>query len=285
MINWKIPSLNKLYSRGSWLYPVISVVIAVSISVTTILPAQGFSLFDLLMQGAQVIQISRMSERQEMRLGGQINQQLLKSKVRLSRDRRINKYINQIGQRLVPYSSRPDLKYTFQVVDNNAVNAFATLGGYVYIHTGLIKAAENEAELASVIAHEIGHVGGKHVIRQMEKNAIAKGVVRAAGVQQSKLAQIGVDLVYTKPNGRRAEFNADERGLRTLTRAGYPPSAMVSFMQKLLKARSKTPSFLSTHPATSSRITALRKQIKGQPSKSTYGLDRAEYRAKIRSIR
>ncbi len=285
MINWKIPSLNKLYSRRGWLYPVTSVIIAVSISLTTILPSQAFSIFDLLLQGAQVIQISNMSERQEMRLGGQINRQLLSSKVRLSRDRPINQYINEIGKRLVPYSSRPDMKYTFQVVDNNSINAFATLGGYVYVHTGLIKAAENEAELASVIAHEIGHVGGKHVIRQMEKNAIASGVAKAAGVEQSRLAQIGVDLVYKRPHSRRAEYDADRRGLKTLRRAGYAPSAMVSFMQKLLKTRSRTPSFLSTHPATSSRITALRRQVNAQPSKSTYGLDEAAYRARIRSIR
>ncbi len=241
MINWKILSVNKPYSRRGWLYPVISVVIAVSISLSTVLPSQAFSLVDLLLQGVQVIQLSNMSERQEMKLGRQINQRLLSSKVRLSRNRQINRYINQIGRRLVPYSSRPDMKYTFQVVDNKSVNAFATLGGYVYIHTGLIKTAENEAELASVIAHEIGHVGGKHVVRQMEKNAIANGVAKAAGVQQSKLVQMGVDLAYKRPNSRRAEYDADTRGLRTLRRAGYAPSAMVSFMQKLLKKSSKTP--------------------------------------------
>ncbi len=285
MINWKILSLNKFYSRRGWLYPLISVVIAVSISLTTVLPSQAFSLFDLLRQGAQVIQLSNMSERQEMKLGQQINQQLLSRKVRIYRDRRINQYINQIGQRLVPHSSRPEMKYTFQVVDDNSVNAFATLGGYVYINKGLIKTAENEAELASVIAHEIGHVGGKHVVNQMRKNAITSGVSKAAGVEQSKLVQMGVDIAYKRPNSRRAEYDADRRGLRTLRRAGYAPSAMVSFMQKLMKKSSNTPSFLSTHPATSSRITALRKQINAQSNNSGYGLNPRSYQARIRSIR
>ncbi|MDJ0615684.1 MAG: M48 family metallopeptidase [Calothrix sp. MO_192.B10] len=285
MINWKILSLNKPYSRRSWFYPLISVLIVISITFSSVLPSQAFSLFDLLLQGARVIQLSNISERQEMRLGQQINKQLLRSKVRLSRDRRINQYINQIGQRLVPYSSRPELKYTFQVVDSKSVNAFATVGGYVYINEGLIKTAENEAELASVIAHEIGHVGGKHVIRQMRKSAIASGLARAAGVEESKLVQIGVDLAYRRPNSRRAEYDADSRGLRTLRRAGYPPSAMVSFMQKLLKKRSRVPAFLSTHPATSSRITALRRQINAQPSNSKRGLNKAVYQTRISSIR
>ncbi|MDJ0797760.1 MAG: M48 family metallopeptidase [Calothrix sp. MO_167.B12] len=285
MINWKILSINKPYSRHSWFYPLISVLIAISITFSSVLPSQAFSLVDLLLQGARVIQLSNISERQEMRLGQQINKQLLRSRVRLSRDRRINQYINQIGQRLVPYSSRPEMKYTFQVVDSKSVNAFATVGGYVYINEGLIKTAENEAELASVIAHEIGHVGGKHVISQMRKSAIANGLSRAAGVQESRLVQMGVDLAYRRPNSRRAEYDADSRGLRTLRRAGYPPSAMVSFMQKLLKKRSRVPSFLSTHPATSSRITALRRQINAQPSNSKKGLNRAVYQARISSIR
>jgi predicted Zn-dependent protease len=285
MINWKILSL-KQFSRRGLFYPLISVFVAISISLSAVLPSQALSVFDLLLQGAQVIQLSNVSNRQETKLGEQINQQLLGSKVRLSRDRQINEYINQIGQRLVPYTSRPGLKYTFQVVDDKSVNAFATLGGYVYVNEGLIKIAANEAELASVIAHEIGHIDGRHLISQMRKSAIASGLAKAAGVEESKLVQIGVELAYRRPNSRSAEYDADRRGLRTLTGAGYAPSAMVSFMQKLLTKSSSVPSFLSTHPATNARITALREQINQQPSNNSQeGLNPTEYQGRIRSIR
>ncbi|CDN10365.1 MAG: M48 family metalloprotease [Richelia sp.] len=285
MINWKNLSLNNFYKRRGWFYPLVSVFVAISISLSTILPTYAFSWIDILLQGVQVIQLSNISSRQEMKLGQRINKQLLSSRFRLSRDRQINRYINQIGQSLVTYSSRPNLKYTFQVINDNSINAYATLGGYVYVNKGLIKTAENEAELASVIAHEIGHIGAKHVVKQMRKTAIANGLVRAAGVEESQLVKIGVELAYRRPNSRRAEYQADSLGLRTLTRAGYPPSAMVSFMQKLLRKRSRVPSFLSTHPGTSARITSLTRQISRQPSSSRKGLNQAEYQARIRSIR
>ncbi|MFB2771184.1 M48 family metalloprotease [Pelatocladus sp. BLCC-F211] len=122
------------------------------------------------------------------------------------------------------------------------------MGGYVYVTTGLLKAADNEAQLASVIAHEIGHIASRHAIEQMRETAIARGVATAAGLERSTAVQIGVDLALQRPNSREDEFEADRKGLRTLGRAGYAESAMIAFMQKLLQKRS-LPTFLSTHPA------------------------------------
>lgn len=282
-MNWKNLSLNKNMVRRRWFYPLVSVLVTLSICLGTILPSQAFDWLPLLLQGVQVLQLSNISDRQEVDIGKQINQELLRSDIRLYRNPEINRYVEQIGRRLAANSDRPRLHYTFQVVENDSINAFATLGGYVYINTGLLEAADNEAELASVIAHEIGHIGGKHLIKQMRQKAIDNGLLTAAGLDRSAAVQIGVQLARNLPRSRQNEFDADRRGLKTLTRAGYAQSAMVSFMQKLLN-KSSIPTFLSTHPATSDRIDALKRAIQAQPSNNREGLDSATYQANIRTL-
>jgi predicted Zn-dependent protease len=283
MMNWKNLSLNKNVVRRHWFYPLVSVLVTLSICLGTILPSQAFDWLPLLLQGVQVLQLSNISDRQEVDIGKQINQELLRSDIRLYRNPEINRYVEQIGRRLAANSDRPRLHYTFQVVENDSINAFATLGGYVYIHTGLLQAADNEAELASVIAHEIGHIAGKHLIKQMRQKAIDNGLLTAAGLDRSAAVQIGVQLARNLPRSRQNEFDADRRGLKTLTRAGYAQSAMVSFMEKLLN-KSSVPTFLSTHPATSDRIDALKRAIQAQPSNNKEGLDSAAYQANIRTL-
>ncbi|MBD6616587.1 M48 family metallopeptidase [Komarekiella sp. 'clone 1'] len=282
MINWKGFLANYRLWRRRWLYPLISVVVALSLCLSTPLPGRAIDLFPLLFQGVQVLQLSNISARQEADLGKQINQEIVGS-LRLYRNPEINRYVEQIGRRLAANSDRPNLPYTFQVVEDDAINAFATLGGYVYVHTGLLKAADNEAELASVIAHEIGHIGGKHLVNQMRQKAIASGVATAAGLNRNAAVGIGVDLALNRPRSRQDEFDADKRGLRTLTRSGYAQSAMVSFMQKLL-TKGSVPTFLSTHPATSDRIDSLRRAINSQRSNGNYGLNNAAYKANIRAL-
>lgn len=287
MINTKRFSINPRFFRRPWFYPLISIVVALCLCLLTPITARAIDaerLLPLILQGVQVIQLSNISPRQEVDLGKQINQQLVSSQVRLYRNSAVNDYVTQLGRRLAANSDRPDLPYTFQVVDDDSINAFATLGGFVYIHTGLLKTAENEAELASVIGHEIGHIGGKHLVRQMRQRALASGLASAAGLDRNQAIGIGVDLALNRPRSREDEFDADKRGLRTLTRTGYAQSGMVSFMQKLLKKSSGTPSFLSTHPATSDRIKALQTAINAQPSTGSTGLDNANYQANIKAL-
>ncbi|MBD2301942.1 M48 family metallopeptidase [Nostoc sp. FACHB-190] len=282
MMAWKGFTANYRRWRRSWLYPIMSVVVALSLCLSTPLPGRAVDLLPLLFQGAQILQLSNISSRQEVELGKQMNDELL-GEVRLYRNAEVNRYVQEIGQRLAANSDRPSLPFTFQVVEDNAVNAFATTGGFVYLNTGLLKTAENEAELASVIAHEIGHIGGKHLVKQMQQRAVASGLATVAGLDRNQAVAIGVDLALNRPRSRQDEFDADKRGLRTLTRAGYAQSGMVSFMQKLLKSGSG-PTFLSTHPATSDRINNLKRAIKNQPSSGRDGLDNAAYRARIRPL-
>ncbi|MCL6750631.1 M48 family metalloprotease [Nostoc sp. CCCryo 231-06] len=284
MFNWKSFVASYRVWRRRWFYPLISVVVALSLCLSTPLPGRTLDFLPLILQGVQVLQLSNISDRQETDIGKQINQEILGSQVKLYRNSEVNRYVEQIGRRLVASSDRRNLPFTFQVVDDDAINAFATLGGYVYVHTGLLKAADNEAELASVIAHEIGHIGGKHLVKQMRQKAIASGLATATGLDRNVAVGIGVDLALNRPRSRQDEFDADQRGLRTLTRAGYAQSGMVTFMQKLLKKGGSVPTFLSTHPGTSDRIDGLRRAINSQPSKENYGLDKASYKANIRPL-
>ncbi|MEA5581942.1 M48 family metalloprotease [Nodularia harveyana UHCC-0300] len=283
-MNWKSFLANHHSLRRKWFHPLISVVVAVSLCLTTSLPGKAFDIRSLLFQGIQIIQMSNLSDRQEVDLGKQMNQQLQSGDIKFSRNSQINRYVDKIGQRLVANSDRPDLPFTFQVVEDDSINAFATLGGYVYVHTGLMKAAENEAELASVIAHEIGHITGKHLVQQMRQRALANGVTSAAGLDRNAAVGIGLELALNRPRSRKDEFDADNRGLRTLTEAGYAPAGMVSFMRKLMQKGGSMPTFLSTHPGTGDRINALQSAINAQASNQRDGLDNVAYRANIRPI-
>lgn len=268
-------------SRRRLLYPLLSVIVALSLVVGTPQVSQARSWFDLIIHGVQVVQLSNVSEKQEVAIGQQINQQLVRSEIQLYRNPDITRYVDEIGQRLAKQSKRPNLRYTFQVVNGRDINAFATMGGFVYVNSGLIAAADNEAQLASVMAHEIGHIAARHSLQQMRQQAIAQGVAAAAGLDRNTMVNIGVELALQRPNSRKDEFEADQEGLYNLEQAGYAPSAMVGFMEKLLKSGGSVPSFLSSHPATSDRIQALEQAIPPAQANVGNGLDSNAYKNKI----
>lgn len=255
-------------------------VLSVSVGIPT--PAQAFSVFDLLFQGIQLIQLSNISQRQEVQIGQQINSQLLRQGMKLYQDPVVNQYVNQVGQRLATNSDRT---YKFQVVKDKSVNAFATTGGYVYVTTGLLNAADNEAQLASVIGHEMGHIESRHLIEQMQQTALSRGLITAAGLDRNQAANIGVELAFNRPQSRKDEYEADQIGLKLLSKADYAESAAPEFMKKLLKKGSSVPTFLSTHPAPPARVEALEEAVKSDDRSCgrACGLDNNDYQQKIRS--
>ncbi len=274
---------NHYYRR--LVYGLITFIVTISISLLNIQPSFGISWLELMIRGIQIVQISNISNAQEVELGQAINKELISSgQAKIYRNRSINNYINQIGQRLAKTSQRPDIPYTFQVVDDDSINAFATMGGYVYVNKGLIAAADNEAELASVIGHEIGHIAGRHGIEQMRDRALAQGLLSAAGLDRNNAIQIGVELAVSRPNSRSDELEADRFGLKNMTKANYAPAGILGFMQKLLQRGGSTPGFLSTHPATSDRIKILQQQINPQTVNVGNGLDNRAYKSRIRSL-
>jgi predicted Zn-dependent protease len=187
----------------------------------------------LIFQGVRYVQLSNLSDQDEVNLGTQIDQQMKAQGLPIYNNPAIRGYIDEIGQRLAANSERTNIPYTFQVVADNSINAFATTGGFVYIHTGLIAAADNEAELAGVIGHEIGHITGRHVINRMREAAIASGIAGALEVDQDTLVNIGIQLALQLPNSREAEYDADRRGFHILGHTGYDTSGFVSFFEKL----------------------------------------------------
>ncbi len=264
-------------------YLLISSAAALSVSVGTPAPAQAISWFDLIFQGVQLIQLSNVSERQEAQIGQQINGQLLKQGMKLHTDSGINQYVNQVGQRLAA-KVNSDRTYKFQVVKDKSVNAFATTGGYVYVTTGLLKAADNEAQLASVIGHEMGHIESRHLIEQMQQTALSRGLITAAGLDRNQAANIGAELAINRPRSRQDEYEADQAGLKFLRDAGYAESAAPEFMKKLAKQGSSVPTFLSTHPAPPDRVEALEAATRSDDRSCTQacGLDNAFYKQKVR---
>jgi beta-barrel assembly-enhancing protease len=242
-------------------------------------PGQAVSLFELIIRGAQIIQVSNISDAQEMAIGAQTNQKIV-SQMRMNTNPELNQYINNIGQNLARNSARPNIKYTFQVVQDDAINAFATMGGFVYINTGLMKASDNEAQLASVIGHEIGHITGRHSIEQMKQTMISQGITSAAGLSQNQAAQIGVEIALNRPNSREMEYDADRRGMANIVKVGYAPSAMPEFMKKLNSANSP-PTFLSTHPSSPDRVARLNSMIPAQARSQTAGLNAPLYRQRV----
>lgn len=274
--------LSRQYRRR-FLYPLVSGFLALSFVVGTAQVTQA-SLFDVLFPAIQFVQLANISDRQEVQVGRQINQQLVRKDIQLYRDPQITRYVNEIGQRMAQQSKRPDIPYTFQVVNNKDINAFATMGGFVYINSGLIAEADNEAQLASVLGHEIGHIAARHALQQMRQQAIAQGLTAAAGLDRNTLVNIGTKVALQLPNSRKDEFQADQLGLASVKAAGYAPSAMVAFMDKLLKTGGSVPTFLSNHPATSDRIKALEQAINPEKSEVGEGLDTNAYKDKIRTL-
>jgi beta-barrel assembly-enhancing protease len=281
----------KLFSSRRWCKRGGAFVAIALLSSATITSVQAVPLQDLFFRGIQAAQLSNLSDSQEMQIGAQMHQNLLSQGVRLSSDPALNRYVTGIGQRLAPFNRRPRLPYNFFVVQDKGVNAFATMGGYVYVTTGLLRAADNEAQVASVIGHEMGHIERKHLLQQIRQSMLAQGLASALlGQGRSQLANIGVDLLVRRPLSRDDEYEADRVGLRTLRDADYATSAMPEFMRKLLQSGGGSPTFLSTHPAVPARLKALDTAIRSGPTNRcdrsprlpVCGLDDAAYQGAVR---
>jgi beta-barrel assembly-enhancing protease len=278
----RVVSLRQWLQRR-WLYPSISILTIGFVTVSQPQIGQAAEWWQLLIQGAQIVQLSNMSDAQETSLGLQTNQALLGDKVRVSQNQAVNSYIDRIGQKLARNSARPNIKYTFQVVEDDAINAFATMGGFVYINTGTIKAADNEAQLAGVIGHEIGHITGRHAVQHLKQAAITQGISSLAGVDRDRYVQMAVQLALTLPNSRQDEYDADRRGLTTMIQTGYAPTAMPEFMKKLMRGGS-APEFFSSHPAVSERVNNLQRMISPAYKSRTEGLNANTYKQNLRSF-
>lgn len=213
------------------------------------------------------------SKDQDVQLGKEAAAEIEKE-VQVVNDRRLTEYVDGIGQRLAKVSQDPSYPFTFKVVADPSINAFALPGGPIYIHTGLITAADNEAQVAGVIAHEIGHVVLRHSTNQASKRsifqlpaALAAGALGNGGGMLGSLANIGLGFglnsVFLKYS-RSAEHDSDIVGARMLAAAGYSPVEMATFFQKLEAAGGGSgPQFLASHPNPGNRVQYVTEEIQG----------------------
>ena len=218
-------------------------------------------------------QVILVSEAQEIAMGKQADAEVA-SAIGLYPDDAVQAYVSRIGQALAAETERPSLPWTFRVVDDASVNAFALPGGFNYVTRGLMTHLNSEAELAGVIGHEIGHVTARHTASQISKQQLATlGLVAGMIVEPElarfgDLAQAGMGLLFLR-FGRDAEREADDLGLRYMTREGYAPGKMVEVFSVLEAAstasgQGRLPGWLSTHPAPEDRARRIQAAIQAQ---------------------
>lgn len=236
-----------------------------------------------------------MSPEQELRVGAQEHPKILAQfGGEYTELPELNAYIQDLGTELAKLSEQPDLPYQFTILNDEAINAFALPGGYIYITRGLLALADSEAEVAGVLGHEIGHVTARHTAERYSR-AVATGIganllgviagaygVRGAG----QLASTGAQL-YLQSFSREQEMQSDTLGVRYMTRAGYDPSGLTSFFHKLKANTELTAtemgrpeladqhSPMASHPRTEDRIiNAIKLARENRPPNATFGRER-----------
>lgn len=220
-----------------------------------------------------------MSEKEELEVGRKMHEEILAS-MPVYANARVQEYVGRIGQHLARHSDRPDLEYTFTVIDSSDINAFAIPGGYVYVNRGLLAYLDSEAQLAGVLSHEIAHVTERHASRQefwsKASNAtstlasILVAVTTGSGAAADVVGDTGqlLGAAVVRGYGRDMELEADREGAKVMLRAGYDPEALVdvigllkdqeSFSRYRAKTEGKKPisyhGVFSTHPRNDQRL-------------------------------
>lgn len=198
----------------------------------------------------------------------------------------IAEYVNRVGQN-VALNSDAKIPFTIKVIESPDVNAFALPGGFLYVNSGLLMAAESEAELAGVMAHEIAHVTARHGVEQVSKGRLFQWlsiplifVGGPVGMIVQNAANILVPLTFLKFS-RGAEEEADRLGLQYMWAAGYDPTEMLNFFEKLKAKEKDDPGTLakvfSTHPTTKKRLEKARELLVRFPDKDEYTISTSEF--------
>jgi predicted Zn-dependent protease len=229
--------------------------------------------------------VNWFSLEKEIALGKQLAQQVERQS-KIVNDPVIAEYVNRIGQNLVR-NSDAKVPFTIKVIEDPTVNAFALPGGFFFVQTGLILKADNEAELAGVMAHEIAHVAARHGTRQATRGEIAQlatiplifmGGAAAYGIYQASGILIPMGMLKFS---REFESEADYLGLQYMYKTGYDPTAFVDFFEKIQTLEKRKPGTIakafSTHPPTDARITKTQQQIADLKPRPEYVVTTSEF--------
>ncbi len=223
----------------------------------------------------------------EIKMGKQYAM-MVESSARMIQDPVIVEYVNRIGQNLVR-NSDAKVPFTIKVIDSDEINAFALPGGFFYVNSGLILAADNEAELAGVMAHEIAHVAARHATREMTRAnyvslaSIPLIFINSWGIYEAVNVAMSLALPLTFMKFTRGfEAEADYLGVQYMYKAGYDPQAFVSFFEKIRAQEKNKPGTLAkafaSHPPTPDRILKTQEEIRNVlPARPEYILNTSEF--------
>jgi predicted Zn-dependent protease len=217
-------------------------------------------------------QLSLVSKDQEVQLGQQGAEQVRQS-IGLYPDPKAQAYVEAVGKRLVARAERPELPWSFQVVDDPTVNAFALPGGPIFITRGILAHMNSEAELAGVMGHEIAHITARHSVQQLSKAQLATlglgigSILSPEVAQLGQVAAAGLQLLFLK-YGRDAERESDTLGFGYMLEAGYDPREMADMFQTLDRVGDAAgggglPEWLATHPNPENRFEAVQQRVAG----------------------
>jgi beta-barrel assembly-enhancing protease len=210
---------------------------------------------------------------EEIRFGREVAARLIGRYGLYSNDA-LTKYVNLVGLSLAAYSNRPELKYYFAVLNTSEINAYAAPGGYIFITKGAINKMQDESELAGVIAHEMGHINGKHVVKELDIKAtegsataglarLIGGGTESARLAFSKAVDQAMDTLFKTGYKREDEIQADKGSVMLCTVSGYDPAGLIRYFERISAAKGKPTEVLDrTHPAYDARITLLKDTIK-----------------------
>jgi predicted Zn-dependent protease len=221
----------------------------------------------------------------EVAIGRQLAAEVDRSS-KIINDPIVTEYINRVAQNVVLHSDSK-VPFTIKVIDAQDVNAFALPGGFLYVNRGLLEEADNEAEVAGVVAHEIAHVAARHGVEQASKgelfNYLSLPLIFLGGIGGYAIRQglgLAVPLTFLKFS-RGAEKEADRLGAQYMWASGYDPNALITFFEKLQAKNKKKPGTLSklfsTHPMTGDRITEVQELIGRFPERGEYQISTSEF--------
>jgi predicted Zn-dependent protease len=224
---------------------------------------------------AQDVRDLQMTDKEEQDLGKLVSDRI-RARYGVVQDANAHKYVALVGTALTMGSTRPNLPWTFIILDTDGVNAFAAPGGYVHITKGALALIKNEAELAGVLGHEIIHITEKHTVRALQKNsAVQMGAAETLSGSSSLMQRVvnaTYDNIVEKGFGRAEENESDEAGVALANRTGYAPNGLVTFLTTL-KDRNKESKerrgLFASHPEMQGRLDDIGQQIKTQKLMAT----------------
>ncbi len=236
-------------------------------------------------------ELSLIPASQEKTLGEETDGEI-RSQYGIVADKDLVAYIKGVGESIVPHTHRPELGYHFAVLDSPVINAFAVPGGYVYVTRGILALMSSEAELATVIGHELGHISARHSLRRLSQMILVQTGLALVSAVDKRLAEIaglvgvGMQLLFLKYS-RDDEYQADSLGVEYARKAGWSPQFMIDFFSALekigdLSGGRSLPGFLSTHPLTKDRIEKVKTMLTEEDRRLK--VNRDDYLLKLQNL-